>query len=81
MNIETIKEIRGKSFIIDYEYVSESLKRNRKLAEPSFIAEIKSKIYMLFQEFSRKGISYFPTMNDIGVNNEGEPKVFLPLTF
>lgn len=44
-----ILEIRGKGFVVDYEYVPSLLKNSTKLQEPTFIAELKVKIYSFFQ--------------------------------
>ena len=67
ISFSKIREIRGKGFVVDYEYVPDLLKNSARLNEPTFIAELKVKIYSLCQSLSEKGISWFPSLEHIGL--------------
>jgi hypothetical protein len=44
VQILKVNEIRGKNFIIDFEYVPESLKKSQKIYETSFLTAVREKL-------------------------------------
>ena len=45
IQVVKVREVRGKGFVIDYEYVHESLRNSVRIKDPAFAGEFKCEIY------------------------------------
>lgn len=76
-----ILEAKGRRFLIDYEYVPQSFGSIKKGLEGRMLLKVKEKLVQLCLELAQAGVKLDLKVEDIGVNNLGEPKLFVPPQF
>ena len=81
VKISRVLERRGKELILDYQYVQENLTKYHKLQDNQFLAALKDSLVHHCQCIAEKGIKTVLKVENIGVNNQGEVKVFISFDF
>lgn len=76
-----MREVRGASLQIDYEYVPSSLAKTQKAYDHNFLQPLREKLLQCLASLAEAGVRIDLRMENIGVGEEGEPKVFVGLNF
>jgi hypothetical protein len=71
LQLTRILEVRGKSFVIDYEYIAEGLAPVQKVPDTSVLAVIKEKLELFYDGVAELGIKKEIRIEEIGVNTDG----------
>lgn len=81
IQVVRVHERRGKSFTVDYEHVAEGLLQSPRLGESGFLAELRDKLHQFAQVLADNGIQTDLKIENMGIDKQGQPKIFLGLDF
>ncbi len=76
-----VLEHRRRSYELDYLYVADPLKHSPRQSDSAFLPQLREKLTQFFQSLAAQGIRADVGVENIGLNEQGDPQVFLGLNF